>query len=68
MDSGLIYSLKSIVNEFTFAQAESPFKACLRALFTQRRKLGVVKKKEKKFAHNEISEISININVNLNYI
>ena len=63
IDTGLIYSLKSIINEFSFAQAESPFKQCFKTIFTQRRKLGVIRKKEKKYAHSDIQEITININI-----
>jgi len=63
IDTGLIYSLKSIINEFSFAQAENPFKHFFQTIFTQRRKLGVVRKKEKKYAHSDIQEITININI-----
>lgn len=63
IDSGLIYSLKSIINEFSFAHATNPFKECLRTIFTQRRKLGVVRKKEKKVASGDVHEIMININI-----
>lgn len=55
--------MRSIINEFSFAQAESPIKEFFKALFTQRRKLGVVRKKEKRFACTEVPEISININL-----
>lgn len=63
ISTGLIYSLRSIINEFSFARAESPIKEFFKTLFTQRRKLGVIKKKEKKFACNELQEITININI-----
>lgn len=63
LETGMTFSLRGIINEFTFAQAESPIKECLKTLFTQRRKLGVVRKKEKKFSYSDVQEISININI-----
>ena len=63
IETGLIFSLRGIINEFTFAQAESPIKECLKTIFTQRRKLGVVRKKEKKYSFGDVQEITININI-----